>query len=226
VLLLRGAISETRGRETRTYSSPTLLFREAREPHAYAVGARGATCLVVEADDAWLTRAAREAPVLTRSAVLSGGLVMHLARRLYGEFRLRDEVSRLAIESLALGILAEASRRVARAARQEPPAWLAQARAVVDARFAERLVLATVAAIVGVHPVHLARSFRRTYDTTFAAYLRSVRLEFATRALVHSTAPLSEIAVAAGFCDQSHFSRLFKRATGLTPLEYRLAAAR
>jgi AraC family transcriptional regulator len=50
-----------------------------------------------------------------------------------------------------------------------------------------------------------------------------VRIEFARRQLAVSGAALGDIAVAAGFCDQSHFSRLFKRYTGQTPAEYRLA---
>jgi AraC family transcriptional regulator len=50
-----------------------------------------------------------------------------------------------------------------------------------------------------------------------------VRIEFARRELAASSASLSEIAVSAGFCDQSHFSRLFKQYIGVTPAEYRLA---
>jgi AraC family transcriptional regulator len=80
-----------------------------------------------------------------------------------------------------------------------------------------------VAQRVGVHPVHLARTFRRFYQTTFAGYVRHVRIEFARRELAASSASLSAIAAAAGFCDQSHFSRLFKQYTGVTPAEYRLA---
>jgi AraC family transcriptional regulator len=53
--------------------------------------------------------------------------------------------------------------------------------------------------------------------------VRHVRIEFARRELEASAAPLGDIAAAAGFCDQSHFSRLFKRYTGQTPAEYRLA---
>ena len=79
------------------------------------------------------------------------------------------------------------------------------------------LPLADVARRVGVHPVHLARTFRRVHQITFAGYVRHVRIEFARRELAASDAPLGDIAVAAGFCDQSHFSRLFKRYTGLTP---------
>jgi len=77
-----------------------------------------------------------------------------------------------------------------------------------------------------VHPVHLARTFRRVHQITFAGYVRHVRIEFARRELAALESPLGDIAVAAGFCDQSHFSRLFKRYTGLTPAEYRLACRR
>ena len=221
VLVLQGAITEMLGGGTNTYGSSTLLFRSADEPHSYAVSKAGATCLIVDVDDGWYARARQHAPVLSQSAGFKNGFVVHLAHRLYGEFRLRDEVSRLAIESIALGVLAEASRRVARAGERATPQWLRRARALVEQHFAEPLPLATVAERVGVHPVHLARTFRRCYDTTFAGYVRQLRVEFARRELAGSAASLSDIAIAAGFCDQSHFSRLFKRQTGLTPAEYR-----
>jgi len=222
VLVLQGSLTEIRGDETSTYGPSTLLFRRPDEPHAYLVSNAGAICLIVDVDPAWLDRAREHAPVLAQSTAFRGGFIVHLAHRLHGEFRLRDEVSRLAIESIALGVLAEASRRAARTAERPAPAWLRHARALVERHFAEPLPLATVAAHVGVHPVHLARTFRRIYQTTVAGYVRQVRIEFARRELAGSAA-LSDIAMAAGFCDQSHFSRSFKQYTGLTPAEYRLA---
>jgi AraC family transcriptional regulator len=223
VLVLSGGVTEIRGDETGEHVSSHLLFRRANEPHSYLVSKSGARCLVVDIDGEWYARARQHAPVLASSAAFRRGFVVHLAHRLYGEFRLRDEVSRLAIESIALGMLAEASRRVAQAVERPMPAWLQQARALVENHFAEPLPLASVARRVGVHPVHLARTFRRFHRTTFAGYVRHVRVEFARRELAASSASLSEIAVAAGFCDQSHFSRLFKQYTGVTPAEYRLA---
>jgi AraC family transcriptional regulator len=225
VLVLKGELTEVRGSEAVAYRPSTLLFRRANEPHSYVVSERGATCLVVDLDGEWLAKANVHAPVLTDSAAFRGGFVLHLAHRLHGEFRLRDEVSRLAIESIALGVLAEMSRNIVRA-RRPAPAWLVRARALVEHRFHEPVPLASVASRVGVHPVHLARTFRRVYRTTFAGYVRQLRIEFARRELAASPAPLSDIAIAAGFCDQSHFSRSFKRYTGLTPAEYRLAHAR
>jgi AraC family transcriptional regulator len=222
VLVLAGGITEIRGDDTQAHGPSTLLFRRAGEPHAYLVSAAGATCLIVDVDQGWHARARLHAPVLEQSAAFRGGFVLHLAHRLHGEFRLRDEVSRLAIESIALGVLAEASRRAAKAGERPAPSWLQQARALVDTHFAKPLPLVDVARRVGVHPVHLARTFRRVHQITFAGYVRHVRIEFARRELAVSAASLGDIAVAAGFCDQSHFSRLFKRYTGQTPAEYRL----
>jgi len=221
VLVLAGALTEIRGDESSTYGPSSLLFRRPDEPHAYVVAKSGATCLIMDLEPAWLDRAREHAPVLGESTAFRSGFIVHLAHRLYGEFRLRDEVSRLVIESIALGVLAEASRRAARTERPAP-AWLQHARALVERHFAEPLPLAVVAAQVGVHPVHLARTFRRAYQTTFAGYVRQVRIDFARRELA-GPAALSDIAAAAGFCDQSHFSRLFKQYTGLTPAEYRVA---
>lgn len=221
VLVLQGTVTETPGDETDAYGSSTLLFRRADEPHSYAVADSGARCLIVDMDAGWCARVQEQAQVLARSAAFRGGFVVHLAHRLYGEFRMRDEVSRLVIESVALGMLAEASRSVAREADRPAPAWLRQARAFVEQHFAEPVPLRAVAQRVGIHPVHLARTFRRVYQTTFGGYVRQVRIDFARRELAASSGSLSEIAAAAGFCDQSHFTRLFKQHTGLTPAEYR-----
>src|SRR6266487_2319825 len=132
VLMLAGGLTEVRGEETHTVGSSTLLFRRAGESHGYLVSPRGATCLIVDIDAAWYARARQHAPVIGRSAAFRRGFVLHLAHRLHGEFRLRDEVSRLAIESIALGMLAEASRRVSRSTSRPAPRWLLQARALVD----------------------------------------------------------------------------------------------
>jgi AraC family transcriptional regulator len=220
VLVLSGSLTESVGSEPTTFCASTLLFRGADEVHSYVVSPSGARCLIVDMDPAWLGRAREQAPLLAQSTAFRRGLLLQLAHRLYGEFRQRDEVSRLAIESLALGVLAEASRRDEAAAHHPAPLWLQVAIALIDQRFQERLPLASVAKRVGVHPVHLARTFRRVHQITFASYVRQLRIDFARRQLL-GPAALSEIACAAGFCDQSHFSRCFKRHTGFTPAEYR-----
>jgi AraC family transcriptional regulator len=188
VLVARGGLRLASPEGWTAHGASTLLFLPPGDAQSFVVSPAGATCLVLDMDETWLARARGQAPVLAERQVLSGGLLLHLAHRLHGEFRLRDEVSRLAIESLALGVLAEASRRAARAGRETAPAWLLRARAYIEQHFAERLLLVTVAATVGVHPVHLARGFRRVYDTTFSTYVRDLRLEYAREQLASVSA--------------------------------------
>jgi AraC family transcriptional regulator len=67
-----------------------------------------------------------------------------------------------------------------------------------------------------VHPVYLARVFRRRHGCSVSEYLRALRLEEAGR-LVLQGAPLAQAAYAAGFADQAHFTRCFAAAFGFTP---------
>lgn len=69
--------------------------------------------------------------------------------------------------------------------------------------------------------MHLAQSFRKFYNCTIGDYLRSLRIGFACRQLRRPEIPLSEIAFHAGFADQSHFSRTFKKTFGVPPTQYR-----
>ena len=88
-------------------------------------------------------------------------------------------------------------------------------------RFSETLTLEEIAAVAGVHPVHLASVFRRHYGCTVGDAVRRLRIDYACRQLARSEVSLAEIALDAGFASQSHFTRTFRRLTGTTPAQYR-----
>jgi AraC family transcriptional regulator len=99
---------------------------------------------------------------------------------------------------------------------------LRRVREALDDRYAEReLRIADLAALAGVDPAHLARAFRAHCGTTAGAYLRETRVRRAAGALARSSAPLGQIALDAGFADQSHFTRVFRLAYGVTPQRWR-----
>ena len=120
-----------------------------------------------------------------------------------------------------LEIAAGAARHTINVAAPKAPRWLEQARQFLHAHFSEGFRVSDIAATIDAHPAHLARLFRRYYGCTIGEYLRRLRIEFACHALSTSDLPLAEIASAAGFYDQAHFSRTFKRLTGVTAIEYR-----
>jgi AraC family transcriptional regulator len=79
---------------------------------------------------------------------------------------------------------------------------------------------------VGVHPVHLARVFRRHLGCSVAGYVRRLRLERAATLLSLERSPISAVAHSCGFADQSHLTRALRRETGLTPATFRRLAIR
>ena len=131
-----------------------------------------------------------------------------------------DAVAPLAIEALILEMLVQ-SARLGSALERNPPQWLRQAKELVQEEFLQSLSLSGVAELVGVHPAHLAKMFRKQYGCTVGDYVRRLRLDYASRLLVRSEKSLSAIALAAGFYDQSHFARLFKLRFGVPPGVFR-----
>lgn len=145
-----------------------------------------------------------------------------LAIRIARELEAPDGVSPLTVEGLALELFALLARSArSDAGFDQPPKWLERARECVHDRFAERFSVADVAAEVRVHPAHLAREFRRHYGVPIGEYARRLRLDSSAARLATTDDSLAEIAYASGFANQSHFTRAFKRHTGLTPARYR-----
>jgi AraC-like DNA-binding protein len=65
------------------------------------------------------------------------------------------------------------------------------------------------------------RKFQASFHVTPQKYLRKLRMQMASRALVYTSDPMAEVAVGCGFSDQSHFTREFRRHFGRTPRDYR-----
>jgi AraC family transcriptional regulator len=160
-------------------------------------------------------------PLSDGRSYVRGGETCWLATRLYRELQEPDPLSSLVIEGLVLEILAQGAREARRSSGSAPPRWLRQVTDLIHMRFHEPLTLVELAQAASVHPAHLARVFRRSFACSIGAYVRRLRVDHAARELSRTEVPLTEIALACGFFDQSHFSTVFKRHTGLSPAEYR-----
>jgi AraC family transcriptional regulator len=219
--VLDGSYRETVGKTTREYTPLALAYRPGGEVHTHTCGRAGGRCFNI-----YPVSSERFSDCLEKlgAADVHGSLVPWLLTRLHREFRRTDGASPLAIEGLSLEILAEAARGPVNAAERRPPRWLEQARELLHARFDESLTLAEIADAVCVHPVYLARVFREQYGCTIGEYVRRLRIELACRQLATSDTPLVAIALTAGFADQSHFTKTFKRLVGVTPGQFRAAS--
>ena len=101
-----------------------------------------------------------------------------------------------------------------------PPSWLRRAQEMIADMSSEDLGIADIAEAIGVHRVYLARQYIRHLGCTPGDDLRRRRVERATQLIMTSDQALSDIALACGFCDQSHLNRAFLQQWGLTPMSF------
>jgi AraC-like DNA-binding protein len=186
-----------------------------RESHHDQVGS-----LNVEIGGTWLRRFAELGCTLDRPAEFAGGLVAEAGLRILREFREPDRDSALTVEGLTWEILA-ASSAYRTGENRFMPRWVAEARELLDAQLDAVPRLRSLADAVGVHPVHFAAVFRRFQGCSVGEYVRRRRIDHVRRRLRETDDALAEIATEAGFADQSHLTRTFKRFVGLTPGQYR-----
>jgi AraC family transcriptional regulator len=188
--------------------------------HSDRVGSAGCACLFLtlrapESLDLGAASAALRAPGFLDDA-RAAGLGLQLRRELW----LDDRYQVLALEGLAFELIAEIGRY---RAPDAPPRVrrLARVRECLHERFLDPPTIAELAAAAEMRPAYLAREFSRVYGSTIAGYTRQLRIQWAAGELAGSDRPIASIACEAGFVDQSHLTRVFRRAFGVTPARYR-----
>jgi AraC family transcriptional regulator len=218
--ILKGGYTESYGNYHLECGPFQLKFQPAGESHTDSYGLQEGRSFIIELEPEWLDRMRScSLSVSTPSLVKDGSSITPL-HRLRRELHQTDDVTPVAVEGLMLELISGLARNRRRLPRSNSH-WLEAAKELLHAHFAEHLTLSEIARTVGVHPVYLAESFRLQNGCSIGEYLRKLRIEFAQRRLLESDDPLTEIALAAGFSNQSHFARVFKRFTGQTPSRYR-----
>jgi AraC family transcriptional regulator len=220
-LVVQGSHRETAGAQERHCERATVVFHPAAERHANRFFAAGGRIFRLEIDDVWLARLREVAATVDRPAEAHGGVLSRIACRIFSEFRAPDRVSPLMVEGLALEFATALVRGDGATAAARAPAWLRTAVDYLHAHATGEIRLDGVAAAAGVHPAHLTRVFRTHYGCAVGEYVRRIRIEIAARELATSQRTIAAIAADLGFADQSHFTRVFARITGLPPARYR-----
>lgn len=216
----QGAFVEQHGRSSDRLDPLTCIFRPRLDEHANRFEGDGAVLAAIDVNAAWVDRL-REAGFSGERFNVRSPFVPQFGDRLDAELAAPDSMSAMIIEALATEVIVFASRSSRKRDRPRKGPWAERARRLIENEFASPLSLGCIASAVGVHPVHLARQFRASHGCTVGDYIRRVRVAFARRQLSASDHPIADIALAAGFSDQSQLTKSFKRVTGETPAAFR-----
>jgi AraC family transcriptional regulator len=220
-LLLQGGYEEQYGRHTVCHRPRTVSFRPAGTIHDDEITAAGTRFFIIEVADAWLSRLGKYSPRLDWEPHFCADDATWLATRLHDSVRDSPTASPLLVQGIVLDLLMSAARLDAVHDSQNPR-WLGGVLEMVHAEFAQDLKLETISSHAGVHPAYLSRVFRRIFRESLGHYVNRLRVRYARAALAKNNGiSLCEVALAAGFADQSHFTKIFKRVAGETPGAFR-----
>ncbi len=209
------AYRERLGSRTSHYSPNTILWRPADISHSDGVGGNGGRAFSVFIKGDLLDRVSEYSKIPAEFAEKNTYLVF-LANRLRDEFRNWAEGSELFAEGLVLEMLGYAVKsRIP--ADKTAPKWIVRVVEKLNDEFLRSHSNLDLAGQVGVHPVHLARTFRKFYGKSIGTYLKEKRVDCAIQLIKQDKLTLSEIAHSSGFTDQSQLTRVFKELVGITP---------
>jgi len=106
------------------------------------------------------------------------------------------------------------------------PQWLRRAEEFIHGAFRTPIRVHQVACEARVHPVHLARVFRKHHDCSVSEYIRALRLAEAGQLILRREQSIAWSAYESGFTDQAHLCRWFSRLFGFSPRVLLSAAKR
>lgn len=220
-IVLRGSVAETVGGDTEYAGPLSVVAKNPGVKHADEFGSRGAALARLALEGGTLGDAMGDSRWNTEWRWTHDPEVAKPFLRLV--HRGRQGVTTFECTDVdVVDLLAAFTAQPARQMRGKPPAWLEQTMVEMRESWNPGVVVTDIARGAGVHPVYLARVVRRWYGTTVGDELRRLRFRWAVAAISSGgTETVSEVAHAAGFSDEPHLCREFRKLLDVTPRHYR-----
>jgi AraC family transcriptional regulator len=217
-LLLRGGYREESGAGSIRMGPGDVLLKSHEAVHEDQFGGDGAILASLEflADDPF-----NALPGTARWQRRSDGVALRHALAAL-EAALAGDVAGVGVagSDLVAAVAEEDDSR-----RRTPPNWARQLKEELETMGLAQVDVRSRALAAGVHPVHASRLFRRCYGMSISDHASAQSVRRAWALMAEGGSSLGDIAVAAGFYDQSHMNRVFRRVIGRSPGAQRMQLA-
>lgn len=106
--------------------------------------------------------------------------------------------------------------------KKQIPEWVHELRNLLQDHIDTALSLKEISTTLGLHPSYISREFPTYFNNQgFGEYIRTQRIDKAKELMRDRQYSLTDISYLSGFSDQSHFTRIFKKVTGMNPSAFR-----
>lgn len=226
-LILSGGFKEDIFGHRRVHTPMSVLFKPPALPHASCTSSRAAQTITLEIDDKALPP---ELLHLQHGVIVTATQAARAMLRIARELVLAAESPRTCpAPEDAAHALTDCLARIAASVRAQQKYDTPDNADPGECRLAAALNTLTsnrasvhgAATMLDMHPVAFARAVRARFDCSPTEHRHRARIARATAALAHTPDSIAAVAHDAGFSDQAHLTRLFKRETGITPGAYR-----
>lgn len=217
---LCGGYESATGSRAVDYEPGAAWFHPKEHEHDVLIGNERVHGLSVEIPEEFVQRLKEVGSSTPANPWSDRAVLPWLCRRLHEELTACSRGSTLVIEGLVLELLGAVGSANCPSRDHAEPRWLARVDECIREEFDRAFTVAALARRLGLHPVHLSRTWRRFRGVSVGESIHRARVMEACRR-IQSGAPLADVALDVGFSDQTHFSRVFKRVTGTTPGAFR-----
>jgi len=218
-LLLDGGYTERFTHRATEYKPFNLGFHPPGLTHEDEIAPCGSLMLCIELRESFWekTRGYLSSPKFTPA--LCGEEAVWLCVDLYRRFS-SGTIDGLHIEE-ACAQMVESCAQVNITLERPEPKWIEKVVELLRATFAGPVTLEGIAKELNLHPIHLSRVFRKRFGCTVGDYVNRLRVRHVCGEMARGWPRLDQLALAAGFADQSHMGRVFRSYVGESPARFR-----
>ena len=215
---LKGGSIEKRKKENVLCSPGILLLYPAYEIHRNTDYVSNSESFSIEFENEWCKNFEIDNQESNRQNMIGNPLIKLEIIKLMREVKQPDDLSALCIETTVLGILSSLNDDKTENKR---PSWITELYQLLHDEYNSNWSLASLSERLKIHPVTISKYFPKYFQSNIGDYIRKIKTEKSFADLSKKSIAIEEIAVKYGFVDNAHFTRVFKKLTGITPSQYR-----
>lgn len=197
----------------------TAIIHPANDEHSNHFN-RDSKVLSLFFGNTWLDKQG-DFPNDFKSCTFKSAKMKILFDKISEEMKTNDPFGCMIMEGLALEVFGEILRHISGKNVSSGEEIAQKAMEYLHDNIEGTVYLRDLSDALNVQKIYIARSFKKATGFSIGEYMRKIKVQKACELLQHTSLPICEIALDAGFCDQSHLNNVFKREIRTTPLVYR-----